>query len=155
MGRNLLGTKQNPFLGGFYDVGGFTGEDPKWGHITPGMGELKTDTTANPFSDWSAGFMQHDPEKAYYSSIVGGEFGKQSPAHRRFFETSFEKIYESYLGEMGKQIRFNQGKTPDQPLQFEDYLKSDPFTERYSRLTPSERGEYLGRYSPSTRRIYY
>ena len=151
-----LGSKQNPFLGGFYDLR--TEEEkskPKWGELITGMGELKTNSTANPFSDWTAGSMQHDPQMAYYSSIVGGEFGKQSPAQRRFFETSFDQIYNSYLGEMGKQIRANQGKTPDQPLQFEDYLRSDPFTERYSRLTPSERGEYLGRYSPSTRRIYY
>lgn len=124
-------------------------------HDLRNTGQSTASTTANPFSDWTAGSMQHDPQMAYYSSIVGGEFGKQSPAQRRFFETSFDQIYNSYIGELGKQIRANQGKTPDQPLQFEDYLKSDPFTERYSGLTPSERGEYLGRYSPSTRRIYY
>tara|TARA_R110002020_G_scaffold467469_1_gene691035 strand:- start:1173 stop:1628 length:456 start_codon:yes stop_codon:yes gene_type:complete len=119
------------------------------------IGSLKTNTQSNPFSDWTAGSMQHDPQMAYYSSATGGDFGKQSPAQRRFFETSFDQIYNSYLGEMGKQIRAAQGKEVAQPLQFEDYLKSDPFTERYSGLTPSERGEYLGRYSPSTRRIYY
>ena len=56
---------------------------------------------------------------------------------------------------MGKQVRESQGGGVSDPLFFTDYLKSDPFTERYGKLTPSERGESTARYSPRARHIYY
>lgn len=120
-------------------------------------GQSTTSTTDNPFSDWTVGELDSPGAEraAYYSSFAGKGFGEGSPAKRRFFESSFDQIYSDYLGKLGQQIRGSKEGISTEPLKWTDYLRDDPFTERYSKLTPSERGEYLGRYSPSARRIYF
>ena len=120
-------------------------------------GQSTTSTTDNPFSDWTVGELDSPGAEraAYYSSFAGKGFGEGSPAKRRFFESSFDQIYSDYLGKLGQQIRGSKEGISTEPLKWTDYLRDDPFTERYSNLTPSERGEYLGRYSPSARRIYF
>ena len=164
----------------FTKEGGWTGDNPAWtidsqGNIVRpaaqtgiggtgiGYSDLGAGNTyntvsnlgGNPFGDWESLSLQHDPKKAYYSSATGEQFAGKSPAQRRFFESKFEDIYDSYLGEMGKQVRESQGGGVSDPLFFTDYLKSDPFTERYGKLTPSERGESTARYSPRARHINY
>lgn len=99
----------------------------------------------------SRDFLESTPTAAYYSSPVGTGFSKQSPNRQRFFQQSFQDIYNQYLGELGAQAR--QGQIS--PLRFSDYLEQDPFTERYSGLTPMQKGVYSQQFSPSTRFIYY
>ena len=99
----------------------------------------------------SSNFLERTPTAAYYSSPTGMAFSTASPNRRRFFQDSFQDIYNQYLGELGSRAR--QGEIS--PLKFAVYLERDPFTERYSRLSPTQRGIYSQDYSPSTRFIYY
>ena len=99
----------------------------------------------------SSNFLERTPTAAYYSSPTGSNFSTASPNRRRFFQDSFQDIYNQYLGELGSKAR--QGERS--PLKFADYLERDPFTERYSGLSPMQRGVYSQQYSPSTRFIYY
>mgnify|MGYP003644022694 CR=1 FL=1 len=112
---------------------------------------------ANPFQDFIASeFLEQTPQASYLSSPLGKQFmkrstGVQDPAKKRFFQESFQDIYQDYLGKLGAQAR--EGQTPD--TTFTDYLGTDPFTERFAGLTPSEKGIYTQNYNPRTRHIYY
>ena len=97
----------------------------------------------------SRNFLESTPTAAYYSSPTGKGFGTGSPNRQRFFQESFQDIYNQYLGELGSKARQNQIS----PLRFADYLETDPFTERYSGLSPIQRGVYTQQFSPSTRFI--
>jgi len=101
----------------------------------------------SPFSD----FLEYQPQAAYYSSPTGRTFGQQSPNRRRHFQDSFQNYYNQYLGELGSQLRAGQAPT----MRFQDYLSTDPFTERYTAMTPQSRGEYSQQYNPRTRFIFY
>jgi hypothetical protein len=89
------------------------------------------------------------------SAAQGGAMRGQTPAKRRFFQQSFQDVYNDYLSQLGGQAR--QGEIPT--TTFRDYLATDPFTERYTKLTPDERRYYgsQGRatFAPRTRQIYY
>ena len=89
------------------------------------------------------------------SPLVGGAMRGQTPAKRRFFQQSFQDVYNDYLAQLGGQAR--QGEIPT--TTFREHLASDPFTERYSRLTPNERSYYGSQrqstFAPRTRQIYY
>ena len=82
----------------------------------------------SPFSD----FLEYQPQAAYFSSPTGQSFGQGSPNRRRYFQSSFQDYYNQYLGELGAQLR--SGRAPT--LRFQDYLATDPFTERYTAMTP-------------------
>ena len=99
----------------------------------------------------SRNFLESTPTAAYHSTPTGTGFGRGSPNRQRFFQDSFQDIYNQYLGELGSKAR--QGEIS--PLRFADYLERDPFTERYSGLTPMQKGIYSQQFSPSTRFIYY
>ena len=118
---------------------------------------LSTDM-ANPFIDYlPQEFLEQTPSAAYYSSPQASEFytrpsGTIDPSKKKFYQESFQDIYTDYLGKLGTQAR--GGETPD--LRFTDYLsQADPFTERYAKLSPYERGINTGYYAPKTRFIYY
>ena len=89
------------------------------------------------------------------SAAQGGAMRGQTPAKRRFYQQSFQDVYNDYLGQLGSQAR--EGEIPTST--FRDYLSTDPFTERYSRLTPDERRYYGSQgqstFAPRTRQIYY
>ena len=86
---------------------------------------------------------------------MGGAMRGQTPAKRRFFQQSFQDVYNDYLAQLGGQAR--QGEIPT--TTFREYLATDPFTERYSRLTPNERSYYGAQrqstFAPRTRQIFY
>ena len=135
----------------------------------------------NNFSDflspeWSGEigrtFLEQNPMATYLSSptgqaftrggitrqetpSVGGAMQGQSPARRRFFQESFQDVYNDYLANLGSTAR--AGDMPSKT--FRDYLSEDPFAERYSRLTPDESRYYGSQsrrtFAPSTRQIYY
>lgn len=127
--------------------------------------------------------LEYKPQLAYYSSPTAKKFTRAgtSPARQQFFQRSFGDIYNEYLGELGEQIRYPStppmppdftaagGVSPISPtttsrgglptLKFQDFLKDDPFTRRYTRMSPEMRGQFGSERqrtsSPTTRFIYY
>ena len=128
------------------------------GVATYNIGEpLSTDMT-NPFRDYlPQEFLEQTPSAAYYSSPAASEFytrpsGTIDPSKKKFYQESFQDIYSDYLGKLGTIAR--EGEVPE--LRFTDYLsQANPFTERYSTLSPYERGINSRVFAPSTRFIYY
>ena len=126
-------------------------------NIAPETQGVSTDIT-NPFIDYlPQEFLEQTPSAAYYSVPSASEFytrpsGTIDPSKKKFYQESFQDIYTDYLGKLGGMAR--EGQTPD--LRFTDYLSQEnPFTERYARLSPYERGMNTGYYAPKTRFIYY
>jgi hypothetical protein len=108
----------------------------------------------NPFNQYTGDMLEYKPELAYFSSPAGKTFAK-APARRQFFQRSFGDIYNQYLGALGSQIR--GGGAPE--MKFQDFLESDPFTKRYTSMTPEMRGSFGSQgtrtSAPSTRFIYF
>jgi len=157
----------------FTKEGGWTGDNPAWtidsqGNIVRPAAQTGFGGTGIGYSDLGAGntigqnaFSNFntplapdlvDPRMAYYGSEAGQAFGDMSPAKRRFFQNSFEQIHDEFLGYQKDQM--SKG-IPEDATFFTDYLETDPFTKRYGKLTPSERGESTARYSPRARHIYF
>lgn len=86
---------------------------------------------------------------------IGGAMRGQTPVKRRFFQESFQDVYNDYLANLGSASR--AGEMPSKT--FREHLAEDPFTERFSRLTPNERAFYGSQrqqtFAPRTRQIYY
>ena len=146
---------------------GFTASAGNMGYNIPSAGQgvssynigqdMSTDMT-NPFTDYlPQEFLETTPSAAFYSSPTATDFytrpsGTIDPSKKRFYQDSFQDIYNEYLGRLGTMAR--EGETPN--LRFTDYLsQADPFTERYERLTPYQRGMSRRAFAPSTRFIYY
>lgn len=128
------------------------------GIATYDVGEPLSTDMNNPFRDYlPQEFLEQTPSAAYYSVPSASEFytrpsGTIDPSKKKFYQESFQDIYSDYLGKLGTQAR--EGETPD--LRFTDYLsQASPFTERYSALSPYERGMNTRTFAPSTRFIYY
>ena len=88
----------------------------------------------DPFAGFRDEFLEQEPEIAYYSHAP--RFG-QAPSQRRFYEDSFSRIYNQYLGRLGQQVM--GGQTPD--LHFKDYLGNFNFNDYFQSQPPSFRGE--------------
>ena len=152
--NNAFSTWDSPSTGSM----GYNIAPETQGVSTYGVGtDLSTDMN-NPFRDYlSQEFLEQTPSAAYYSVPSASEFytrpsGAIDPSKKKFYQESFQDIYSEYLGKLGGMAR--EGEVPD--LRFTDYLsQEDPFTERYARLSPYERGINTGYYAPKTRFIYY
>ena len=139
----------------------------------------------NIYGSFGEQFLTDNPQIAYLSSPTaeaftregitgkelpfrGGAMRGQTPAKRRFYQQSFQDVYEGYLGKLGEIAR--AGDMPTMP--FTEYLRgdidpttgqmipgSDPLSQRYTQLTPSERSYYGSQrtqaFAPRTRQIYY
>jgi len=108
----------------------------------------------NPFSN----ILEEMPQAAYYSSPTGKSFASKSPKKQSFFENQFQKIYNSYLGALGSEVRESGLPT----LRLQDYLETtnpytgtDLFTSRYQGMTPTQKGDYSSYIAPKTRFMYY
>ena len=101
----------------------------------------------NPFMD----FLELTPESAYYSAPAWGEFAQQSPGTKRYYQNQFQDVYNEFLGALGSQIR--GGGIPTK--RWSEYLDEIPFAARYAALTPQMAGRTTGRFSPTTRQIYF
>lgn len=105
------------------------------GSPVPGQG------SEYPFTD----LLNEDPRLGYQSYLPQFNLSQNQ---KKFFQNNYQDIFNEYLGALGQQIR--QGQSPN--LKFTDYLSQTPFTERYSSLSPEQRGEtQQGRFSPRTR----
>lgn len=100
-------------------------------------------TTPNPW----AGFLEEEPESAYfaYQDQFGGS--SQAPKQTSFFQDQFANIYNQYLGQLGMQV--NQGDVPS--MQWQDYLKGFDFDSWYKSQVPySERNAEYNQFAPKT-----
>jgi hypothetical protein len=108
---------------------------------------------ANTFQDWTPqwwGRVLEEFEPAqYYSSPSGVGFGAQSPRRQRYFQDAYQDVLKDYYGSAGTAMR--QGQTP---MSFMDFLETDPWTARYSRLPQTARGTTGMMSSPRTRFLY-
>ena len=93
-----------------------------------------------PFLDW----FNEQPEVGYFAAL--GQAGG-NPALQRYFQSLYGSTYNQYLGALGQQAMSGQ----DPNMLFTDWLKQNPFTTRYARLSPLERGETQGRFNPFAR----
>ena len=113
-------------------------------------------TPNNPFQDylsgtgnWYQALLSEMPMEHYYSAPTGMTFGGRSPRRRRFFDESYQDIYRDYIGQTGTALR--QGQAPGT---FMDFLKTDPWTRRFTSLPPSARGRTGMATNPRTRFLY-
>lgn len=90
------------------------------------------------------------PQAEYFSSQVGGEFGAASPRRSRYMQRAYQDVYGDYLGNIGRSLRQGQA-----PATFQEFLKTDPWTKRYSQLPQYERGVTQQFTNPRTRFIFY
>jgi len=113
-------------------------------------------TSTNPFQDFLSGsgdwykmLLEEMPMEQYYSAPTGQAFGRQSPRQQRYFQNAYQDIFRDYLGATGAQMRAGQA-----PTSFRDYMKSDPWTKRYSSLPRADRGVLGLAANPRTRFLY-
>ena len=93
-----------------------------------------------------ASFLEEVPKATYFS--YGGQFG-QAPKQRRHYENAFQSVYDQFMGVLGQQAR--RGQEPGVQYGFADFMADYPFTQRYTQLPPSFRGDYMSRFAPRTR----
>ena len=103
-----------------------------------------------------------------------------SPASQRFFQTSFNDIFNEYTGGLISQLSQAQSDNPlivteggsyrlrpnsspknlqafleNNPQEsFSNFLQEFPFTARFSNLTPTQRGFNPAKYAPTTRALF-
>ncbi len=113
-------------------------------------------TQNNPFQDFLSGsgnwyqlLLSEMPMEQYYSSPTGTAFGGRSPRRQRYFDQSYQDIYQDYMGETGKALR--EGTAP---MTFMQFMETDPWTRRYTSLPQSARGRTGIAYNPRTRFLY-
>lgn len=101
---------------------------------------------------------QLHPQVQYFSSPAGKAFSYTSPRQGeaysprkgRYFQQAYQDIYSDYLGELGTALRAGEAGPS-----FDQFLQTDPWTRRYSRLPQYERGVTRTYSDPRTRFIYY
>ena len=109
----------------------------------------------NAFDDYYQTMLETDPQTAYMGAI-GQTFGtgdRISQAPRDYFAGQFGNVYDQYLGVKGRELM--NRTDPSKMTTFTDFLSRQPFTQRYGRLTPAQKGMSTRRYAPSTRFIYF
>ena len=89
-------------------------------------------------------YLEQEPRAGYFSDVAGL---RPTPTQDRFFQNSYQDIFNKYLGALGTQIRGGQQPT----LSWMDYLAQNPLLGEYRALSPSARGEAPQRYDPRLR----
>ena len=109
---------------------------------------------ANPFQTfgpewWQQILEQYEPAQ-YYSSPAGSDFGARSPRRQRYFQNSYDDILKDFMGYQGREIRGQR-----EPMNFMDYLETDPWTARYSAQPQQARGVTGFATNPRTRCLFH
>ena len=123
-------------------------------------------TTNNPFQDFLSGsgnwyqlLLSEMPMEQYYSSPTGqafyqsdinDPFSRRSPRKKRFFDQSYQNIYQDYMGETGRALR--EGRSPKSFMQF--MSQNNPWADQYTALPQSARGRTGRAFDPKTRFLY-
>ena len=106
----------------------------------------------NPFQafgpEWWQGVLRQYEPAQYYGAQTGMDFAT-SPRKRRFFYNSYDDIMKDFMGYQGTEL--GQGR---QPMDFMEYLKTDPWTARYSSLPQQQRGTTGFATNPRTRFLF-
>ena len=97
--------------------------------------------------DFSAYQLEATPSLAYFSAAPFQD--ASAPAQRRYWEGQYGNVSNQYAGAVGSALR-----TGGQGPSFTQFLEDMPWTERYTSLSPSMRGESYRRYAPTTRYAY-
>lgn len=108
------------------------------------------------FDDYFTGTLEMEPQTAYMGAVGRMPYYGTSPMRQRaqdYWGSQYSDIYNQYLGVRGNELA--QRKDPSQMTSFMDYLEQYPFTQRYSSLTPYQKGTGTSRFAPSTRHIYF
>lgn len=93
-------------------------------------------------------FLEQNPRMAF-SAIAPTSTG--SPASQRFFQNSFQRIHDQFLGNLGQQIL--GGQTPTG--RFSDFLQGFDFNNFAASQSPFMRGVQNQRFAPSTRFLFF
>ena len=113
-------------------------------------------TNYNAFDDYYSTMLEAEPELAYMGAVSSTPFIGTNPMQHRaqdYFRGQFSDIYNQYLGQKSKE--YTNKTDPSQMTSFTDYLGQFPFTQRYTSLTPSQRGVGTRQFSPSTRYLFF
>ena len=105
--------------------------------------------TSNP-SDVFSRFLDSNPQATFYGSLPQGGIN-MSQVQRQASGDVYNQAIQDYYGELGSRIR--QGQQPT--LQFQEYLKEFPYTQRFAQATQRSRDMGRQRVSPRTRRLFY
>ena len=122
-------------------------------------------TQNNPFYDFLSGsgnwyqtLLSEMPYEQYYSDPTGRAFyqknineptSRRNPRKQRYFDQSYQDIYQDYMGETGRSLRAGTA-----PATFMQFMETDPWTKRYTSLPQSARGRTGAAYNPRTRFLY-
>ena len=113
-------------------------------------------TPSNPFQDylsnqgsWQKMLLAEMPQEQYYGAAAGRRFGARSPRRQRYFQDAYGDIMKDWMGEQGQAM--SEGRDP---MSFQSFLQSDPWTKRYSALPQSARGVTGVATNPRTRFLY-
>tara|TARA_Y100000310_G_scaffold312799_1_gene360460 strand:+ start:2006 stop:2362 length:357 start_codon:yes stop_codon:yes gene_type:complete len=105
---------------------------------------------ANPF----ASFLDEEPRAGYFAQQE--RFGR-SPNQRRFFQQSFQPVYDRFLGQLGQQVQ--QGQAPT--LQFAapqgepSFLQDFNFDQFFRSQPQFFQGLNTQQFAPSTRFLFF
>jgi hypothetical protein len=97
---------------------------------------------------WRQVIREYEPAQ-YYSSPKGREFAGRSPRRKRYFENAYQDVLKDYYGEAGASMRKGE-----EPIDFMDYLETNPWTARYSSLPQASRGVTGMAANPRTRYLF-
>lgn len=114
----------------------------------------------NPFENFYTDLLQDQPEMAFQASVAQQYPGydmmsRPQKRQRDYWSRQYGNIYNQYLGRQGQNLQsLARGEQPE-IQSFSQYLEDIPFTQRYSGLTPQQRGTGTKAFAPSTRYIFY
>jgi len=109
------------------------------------------------FLDFSD-FLEQQPQ-ALYQSYLGDPKSNMTSSMKRYYQNEFSNIQNEYLGKLARDMR--EGSVPT--YRFDDYLKSDVFTQPQQTSPQSNMSSPMGQYtgydryrraSPYTRNQY-
>lgn len=106
--------------------------------------------TPGLFTDIIGQIEEERPEAIFNSFLDQFGTAERSPM-RRFFQNRFQDIFGGYTGDIIKQL--GRGEVPEQS--FSDFLKQEPFKERFGSTAPALRGQFSSRYAPRTRSLFF
>lgn len=122
----------------------------------------------NAFDNFYTNLLDVDPQMTFMGAASSwmpqGDTGmsvspQQSARGQRAQDWAmgqYSNFYNRYLGDVGSEYgKRGRGEKAQPVSTFAEYLQEDPFTERYSRLTPYQRGVSTSRFAPSTRYIFF
>jgi hypothetical protein len=110
------------------------------------------------FGDFYTDVLETEPQMAYMGAVSrqAAPSSYTAPMQRRaqdYLRNQYSNVYNEYLGRRAQELR--QRKDPSKWTTFSDFLEETPFTQRYSQLSPYQRGVSTSRFAPSTRRIFF